>query len=182
MNLIEFKEKESLVMEKCVALKGSYQLFIEPKGISNNKLTIFEDELVIPKSKKFDSFIFFTEIHNNMYFAVVNLKDIVWEKQQGHRNKSFKILVNMENSVEMFLNTAQTKKEEVISEIRPSYYKTDSAYEPRKIIKHYGLNFNLGNVIKYTLRAGEKNKQTLIEDLKKAITYLQFEIEDHEEK
>ena len=88
----------------------------------------------------------------------------------------------MENSVEMFLNTAQTKKEEVISEIRPSYYKTDSAYEPRKIIKHYGLNFNLGNVIKYTLRAGEKNKQTLIEDLKKAITYLQFEIEDHEEK
>jgi hypothetical protein len=50
-------------------------------------------------------------------------------------------------------------------------------YEPIKIINHYNLNFNLGNVIKYTLRAGKKEDNTMLSDLKKAVDYLQYEIE-----
>lgn len=46
--------------------------------------------------------------------------------------------------------------------------------EVRQVIDAFDLGFNLGNVIKYTLRAGKKNNA--IEDLKKAIQYLEFEI------
>lgn len=45
------------------------------------------------------------------------------------------------------------------------------------ITKH--LPFCLGNVVKYTLRADRKGKA--IEDLKKAQTYLRYEIERREE-
>ena len=48
-------------------------------------------------------------------------------------------------------------------------------YEPKDIIRDWGLNFNLGNVIKYVARAGHKND--ILEDLLKAKQYLEFEIE-----
>ena len=41
-------------------------------------------------------------------------------------------------------------------------------------IKHYDLNFNLGNVIKYVCRAGKKDNE--IQDLEKAIEYLEREL------
>ena len=47
--------------------------------------------------------------------------------------------------------------------------------EPIDVIESWGLNFSLGNVIKYTLRAPYKGKQ--IEDLEKARWYLDREIE-----
>lgn len=61
--------------------------------------------------------------------------------------------------------------------IRPSYYQTDSPYEPIKIIRHYNLEFERANSLKYILRAGVKNKDTEQEDLIKAITYLQLRVD-----
>lgn len=61
--------------------------------------------------------------------------------------------------------------------LRPEYYNTDSVYEPIKIIQHYGLCFEISNVLKYCLRAGVKNTETEIEDLIKAKTYLQLRID-----
>ena len=61
--------------------------------------------------------------------------------------------------------------------IKPDYYHTDNVYEPFKIIRHYGLNFFEGNVLKYLLRAGKKSSATRLEDLRKANTYLASEIE-----
>lgn len=55
------------------------------------------------------------------------------------------------------------------------YEKTD--YEPIKIINHYNLNFNLGNVIKYVLRAGKKENNSKLSDLRKAVDYLMYEID-----
>lgn len=53
----------------------------------------------------------------------------------------------------------------------PSHYGGKSnLYEAIKIIEAYNLNFSLGNVIKYTLRAGKKDNE--IEDLEKALWYL----------
>lgn len=40
----------------------------------------------------------------------------------------------------------------------------------------FGEGFNRGNAIKYIARAGRKNKETEIEDLKKADWYIQREI------
>ena len=45
-----------------------------------------------------------------------------------------------------------------------------------KFIERMGLNFARGNVIKYVSRAGEKDPRTEVEDLNKAMYYLQREI------
>ena len=71
----------------------------------------------------------------------------------------------------------------------PSHYtwlKDLCGIEVIDITRH--MNFNLGNVIKYILRAGHKSekglsdKQKHIEDLKKALFYIKDEIKRLEEK
>ena len=56
----------------------------------------------------------------------------------------------------------------------PTYYKRGSI-QVWDFIRDKGLNFHLGNVIKYVCRAGHKDDD--IEDLSKAIHYLSNEIE-----
>jgi hypothetical protein len=59
----------------------------------------------------------------------------------------------------------------------PDYYGgEDNPYEAIKIIEAYDLNFSLGNVIKYVLRAGKKS-DSAIKDLEKAARYIQFQID-----
>lgn len=56
------------------------------------------------------------------------------------------------------------------------YYGKDNPFEPIKVIDHYDLNFSLGNVIKYVLRAGKKDGESKLKDLTKAKDYLEHEI------
>lgn len=56
----------------------------------------------------------------------------------------------------------------------PAHY-CYSKYEPKDVIRAWGLNFNLGNSVKYIARAGRKDD--VLQDLKKARQYLDFEIE-----
>lgn len=62
------------------------------------------------------------------------------------------------------------------------YYGEDNPFEPIKIIDYYDLNFSLGNVIKYILRAGNKPGEAKLKDLRKAYDYLHHEIEKIEIK
>ena len=65
----------------------------------------------------------------------------------------------------------------------PGYYGGgNNPLEAIKIIEHYNLGFNLGNTIKYILRAGVKSPEKEIEDLEKAAWYLNREIEKLKEK
>ncbi len=58
----------------------------------------------------------------------------------------------------------------------PSHYGgADNVYEAIKVIDAWNLNFCLGNVLKYLLRADKKSNT--IEDLEKAKWYLNHEIE-----
>ena len=54
------------------------------------------------------------------------------------------------------------------------YGGKNNEFEPIKSIEHYGLNFCLGNAIKYVLRSGLKGNKN--EDSEKAIWYLKREI------
>lgn len=56
----------------------------------------------------------------------------------------------------------------------PAHYGGDTPTEPIKVIRAWGLGFNLGNVVKYLARAGKKG--SALEDLKKARFYLDDEI------
>lgn len=71
-------------------------------------------------------------------------------------------------------------QEEKYDAINPAHYIKGRKYETRKVIADWGLNFNLGNAVKYLARAGRKNDT--VEDLRKAIRYIEFEIEDQKEK
>ena len=65
----------------------------------------------------------------------------------------------------------------------PEYYGgKDNTYEAIKIIEHYNLDFHLGNVLKYILRAGVKQSDTMLQDYKKALWYLQRKIDQIEKK
>lgn len=57
------------------------------------------------------------------------------------------------------------------------YYGKDNQFEPIKIIDYYDLNFSLGNVVKYVLRAGKKDGESKLKDLTKALDYIQHEID-----
>lgn len=59
----------------------------------------------------------------------------------------------------------------------PSHYQSKSGLESIQVIEAFDLGFCLGNAIKYILRAGKKDKGKEIEDLDKAIWYLQRRIE-----
>lgn len=61
--------------------------------------------------------------------------------------------------------------------IDPKHYEKGT-YEAINVIEAWGLNFSLGNVLKYISRAGKKGD--LLEDLKKARWYLDREIKRHE--
>ena len=62
----------------------------------------------------------------------------------------------------------------------PHYISDPSGVECIDITRH--RNFNIGNAIKYLWRAGLKNEDKNIEDLKKAIFYINDEIKRLQEK
>lgn len=50
-----------------------------------------------------------------------------------------------------------------------------SQYEPKDVIRAWGLNFNLGSAVKYIARAGRKDD--ILQELNKAKQFIEFEIE-----
>jgi len=56
----------------------------------------------------------------------------------------------------------------------PDHYQGNK-FEVIDIIEDFNLNFSLGNAIKYILRSDKKENR--IQDLKKAVWYLNHEIE-----
>jgi hypothetical protein len=58
----------------------------------------------------------------------------------------------------------------------PSHY-TDGKIETIDYIEDKKLNYHLGNAVKYISRAGKKDPDKYAEDLKKAVWYLDREIE-----
>ena len=59
----------------------------------------------------------------------------------------------------------------------PTHYGgAEDTYEAIKVIEAWGLDFCLGNTLKYISRAGKKNPDKTIEDLEKAKWYLERKI------
>lgn len=60
----------------------------------------------------------------------------------------------------------------------PSHYCDGRKYEPKDVIRDWGLNFNRGNVLKYIARAARKDNE--IEDLEKAFIEWSGKINERE--
>jgi hypothetical protein len=66
----------------------------------------------------------------------------------------------------------------------PKHYQfgDNNVYEAIKVIDAWGRGFALGNTVKYISRAGKKDPNKELEDLKKAMFYLQHHINQLENK
>jgi hypothetical protein len=62
----------------------------------------------------------------------------------------------------------------------PDHYKfgQDNQYEVIKVIEAWELDFHLGNAVKYISRAGKKEPDKEIQDLEKALWYIQRKIQN----
>ena len=60
------------------------------------------------------------------------------------------------------------------------HYQNGKDYDIIDVCKDYSLNFNRGNILKYVARAGKKKDE--LQDLRKALDYLQREISYLEEE
>lgn len=90
--------------------------------------------------------------------------------------------VSNENSQEVVNKELSRKPDNVNS---PEHYGgLNNPYETIKVIIAWGLDkdYFLANAIKYISRAGKKDQKTFIEDLEKAIWYLNKRIELKKEK
>ena len=88
------------------------------------------------------------------------------------QNIPFKISTKS-NIISLMVNEKDMVKE-------PEHYMTPCGLNVQLIYRH--LPFFRGNAMKYIFRAGKKYPEKEIEDLKKAITCLEFEIKRLEEK
>lgn len=102
---------------------------------------------------------------------------VKWEDEEPTPvNRKFESRVLTAEEAMKLLDLEQTPSEkETVN--HPDHYQGNK-YEAIDIIEDYNLNFHLGNVIKYVLRADKKNDR--VEDLKKAAWYLNRELECEE--
>jgi len=91
---------------------------------------------------------------------------------QDDNNPNAELPFLQENNLqhENLVINIHTKKEDVVN--HPKHY-TFGNHEVIDIIEDWGLSYHLGNSIKYIARAGKKNKDKEIEDIKKSIWYLE---------
>jgi len=64
----------------------------------------------------------------------------------------------------------------------PDHYQfgKNNEYEAIKVIEAWDLDFHLGNTVKYISRAGKKETDKELQDLKKALWYLERKIQSLE--
>ena len=65
----------------------------------------------------------------------------------------------------------------------PDHYRfgKDNQYEAIKVIEAWDLDFHIGNTVKYISRAGKKGADQELQDLKKALWYLERKIKNLED-
>lgn len=64
----------------------------------------------------------------------------------------------------------------------PKHWTDMKDMSPVNIIEFHSLNFHLGNSIKYILRAGKKEGESILDDLRKARWYLDRQISNLEKE
>jgi hypothetical protein len=72
------------------------------------------------------------------------------------------------------------KEKEMVN--HPNHYGgKNNLYEVINVIEAWDLDFHMGNTVKYIARAGKKNPTKELEDLTKAMWYLQRKIDNIKE-
>ena len=64
------------------------------------------------------------------------------------------------------------KKDEI-----PEYYKGKNGYMAKDVVSNFNLSYNVGTAVTYLLRSKRKHNDGGIDDIRKAINHLHFELD-----
>jgi hypothetical protein len=59
----------------------------------------------------------------------------------------------------------------------PNYYKGKNGYMAKDVVTNFDLTYNLGTAVTYLLRSKNKHSDGGVEDIRKAINHLHFELD-----
>lgn len=59
----------------------------------------------------------------------------------------------------------------------PEYYKGKNGYMAKDVVANFDLSYNIGTAVTYLIRSKRKHNDGGLEDIKKAINHLHFELE-----
>lgn len=66
-----------------------------------------------------------------------------------------------------------TKKEGI-----PEYYKGRNGYMAKDVVANFDLSYNIGTAVTYLIRSKRKHNDGGVEDIRKAIHHLHFELDE----
>jgi len=76
-----------------------------------------------------------------------------------------KLIKNMNNMAPIDLNDI------------PKYYKGKNGYMAKDVVSNFDLSYNIGTAVTYLLRSKNKHNDKGVEDIRKAINHLHFELD-----
>ena len=59
----------------------------------------------------------------------------------------------------------------------PEYYKGKNGYMAKDVVSNFDLSYNIGTAVTYLIRSKRKHNDGGVEDIRKAINHLQFELD-----
>ena len=59
----------------------------------------------------------------------------------------------------------------------PKYYKGKNGYMAKDVVSNFDLSYNVGTAVTYLLRSKNKHNDKGVEDIRKAINHLHFELD-----
>ena len=59
----------------------------------------------------------------------------------------------------------------------PEYYKGKNGYMAKDVVSNFDLSYNIGTAVTYLLRSKNKHEDGGLEDIRKAINHLHFELD-----
>ena len=59
----------------------------------------------------------------------------------------------------------------------PEYYKGKNGYMAKDVVANFDLSYNIGTAVTYLLRSKNKHTDGGLEDIRKAINHLHFELD-----
>jgi|TARA_R110000824_G_scaffold50046_3_gene140133 hypothetical protein len=60
----------------------------------------------------------------------------------------------------------------------PEYYKGKNGYMAKDVVSNFDLSYNIGTAVTYLLRSKKKHNDGGLEDIRKAINHLHFELDN----
>lgn len=103
------------------------------------------------------------------------VKGVYYRRKNDGSLEPIGIIGEESNMAAKASNNRKVEKENFDTISNPAHYTQGRKYEPRKVIEDWKLGFYTGNAVKYISRAGRKGDA--VEDMRKAVQYLNWEIE-----